>query len=189
MSTEENTETPSSSVNDKGCKKRKGMGQNQYYYNKITKAKESGVPINDLGQPHGESSKPLSTSYGLIVTQLIPITYDSWPNVPRDYEKQCVGDYKANISDIAEWNKFVKFRLSPEFSEISRKYGELAKKNETPHTTSRKGLARLREELRVAKIAKNEDPDEVDRVEIWIAGHKHKDGTPVNENVENKIER
>ena len=42
---------------------------------------------------------------------------------------------------------------------------------------------------RAAKIAKNEDPDEVDRVETWIAGYKHKDGTPVNENVANKIVR
>ncbi|TXG61212.1 hypothetical protein EZV62_012575 [Acer yangbiense] len=83
-----------------------------------------------------------------------------------------------NISDIAEWNKFVKFRQSQEFDEISRRYTELAKKNETPHTTSRKGFARLREELRATKIAKNEDPDEVDRVETWIAGYKHKDGTP-----------
>ncbi|KAK2644368.1 hypothetical protein Ddye_019563 [Dipteronia dyeriana] len=92
-----------------------------------------------------------------------------------------------NILDITEWNKFVKFRQSQEFDEISRRYTELAKKNETPHTTSRKGFARLREELRAAKLAKNEDPDEVNRVKTWIAGHKHKDGTPVNENVVDKI--
>ncbi|KAK2646706.1 hypothetical protein Ddye_021901 [Dipteronia dyeriana] len=41
--------------------------------------------------------------------------------------------------------------------------------------------------MRAAKIAKNEDPNEVDRVETWIAGHKHKDGRPVNENVTEKI--
>ncbi|KAK3229269.1 hypothetical protein Dsin_001150 [Dipteronia sinensis] len=125
MSTEENTGTPTLSVIDKGCKKRKEKGQNKNDYNKIAKAKESGIPINDLGQPHGESSKLLSTSCGLIVSQLIPITYDSWPKVPE-------------IMKNSVWETI---------KEISRKYGELAKKNQTPHTTSRKGFARLREEL------------------------------------------
>ncbi|KAL5821595.1 hypothetical protein ACOSQ3_023477 [Xanthoceras sorbifolium] len=53
-----------------------------------------------------------------------------------------------NIVDDEEWIKFVKFRLSSEFDGISRHYSELAKKNDTPQTTSRKGMARLREELK-----------------------------------------
>ena len=98
MSTEENTGTPTSSVNDKGSRKRKGRGQNQYDFNKIAKAKESGVPINDLGQPHGESSKPLSTSSGLIVTQLIPITYDSWLKVPEIMKNSVWETIKVRVS-------------------------------------------------------------------------------------------
>ncbi|TXG72584.1 hypothetical protein EZV62_001163 [Acer yangbiense] len=73
--------------------------------------------------------------------------------------------------------------------EISQRYTELARKNETPQTTSWKGLAQLREELREAKLANNEDPNEVDRMETWIAAHKHKNGTPVNENVGEMIEK
>ncbi|KAL5787348.1 hypothetical protein ACOSP7_004297 [Xanthoceras sorbifolium] len=94
-----------------------------------------------------------------------------------------------NIVDDEEWIKFVKFRLSSEFDGISRHYSELAKKNDTPQTTSRKGMTRLREELRLAKLEANEDSEEVDRVETWIAGHKHKDGMPVNENVGEKIKQ
>ena len=83
MSTKENTDTPSSSLNDKGSKKRKGRGSNRYDFNKIVKAKEIGVPINDLGQPNGESSIHLSTSCGAMVAQLIPITYKNWLEVPE----------------------------------------------------------------------------------------------------------
>ena len=80
MSTEENT-SMTLSLNDKGSKKRKGKGSNRYDFNKIVKAKEIGVPINDLGQPHGESSIHLSTSCGAMVVQLIPITYKNWLDV------------------------------------------------------------------------------------------------------------
>ncbi|KAL5846314.1 hypothetical protein ACOSQ3_009838 [Xanthoceras sorbifolium] len=53
-----------------------------------------------------------------------------------------------NIVDDEEWTKFVGFRLSPEFDGItSRHYSELTKKNDTPQTTSCKGIARLRQQL------------------------------------------
>ncbi|KAL5766524.1 hypothetical protein ACOSP7_017141 [Xanthoceras sorbifolium] len=42
---------------------------------------------------------------------------------------------------------------------------------------------------RLAKLEANEDSEEVDRVETWIAGHKHKDGMPVNENVGETIKQ
>ena len=35
-------------------------------------------------------------------------------------------------------------------------------------------------------MAANEDP-KVDRVDIWIANHKHKDGSVVNKETANKI--
>ncbi|TXG70064.1 hypothetical protein EZV62_004999 [Acer yangbiense] len=136
MSTEETTSAPSSSVNEKGSKKRKGRGPNKVDLNKISKVKEDGIPFNNLGQPIGKTSVPLSTSYGAVVTQLVPITYESWPKVP----------------DVL--------------------------KNSLWKTTKRE-----------AKLAKNEDPNEVDRVETWIAAHKHKDGAPVNENFGETIEK
>ena len=82
ISTEETTSAPSSSFNEKGSKKRKGRGPNKVDLNKISKVKEDGIPSNNLGQPIGKTSIPLSTTYEAVVTQLVPITYESWPNVP-----------------------------------------------------------------------------------------------------------
>ncbi|KAL5808350.1 hypothetical protein ACOSQ3_029041 [Xanthoceras sorbifolium] len=226
MSTEGPSDTPSSSS------KRKGRGPNQINFNKIAKAKEVGVTFNELGQPLGDSSIALSTCIGTITTQMIPITYSSWPEVPdvvknsvwetmkarfglHDIGKSnvfnsmntCWRQYKSrltkrirelsfgpeagrmiqllkptNITD-EDWSQFVSNHLSSEFDIISSKYSDLAKKNKAPHTTSRKGLARLREDLRAKKSVESGDLEdrEVDRVETWIAGHKHKDGTPVTE--------
>ncbi|KAL5840762.1 hypothetical protein ACOSQ4_013370 [Xanthoceras sorbifolium] len=211
MSTEGPSDTPSSSS------KRKGRGPNQINFNKIAKAKEVGVTFNELGQPLGDSSIALSTCIGTITTQMIPITYSSWPEVPDvvknsvwetmkarfgldDVGKSnifnsmntCWRQYKTgrmiqllkptNITD-EDWSQFVSNRLSSEFDIISSKYSDLVKKNKAPHTTSRKGLARLREDLRAKKSVESGDLEdtEVDKVETWIAGHKHKDGTPVTE--------
>ncbi|KAL5847500.1 hypothetical protein ACOSQ3_011024 [Xanthoceras sorbifolium] len=226
MSTEGPSDTPSSSS------KRKGRGPNQINFNKIAKAKEVGVTFNELGQPLGDSSIALSTCIGTITTQIIPITYSSWPEVPDvvkdsvwetmkarfgldDVGKSnvfnsmntCWRQYKSrltkrirelssgpeagrmiqllkptNITD-EDWSQFVSNRLSSEFDIISSKYSDLAKKNKAPHTTSRKGLARLREDLRAKKSVESGDLEytEVDKVETWIAGHKHKDGMPVTE--------
>ncbi|KAL5824510.1 hypothetical protein ACOSQ3_020573 [Xanthoceras sorbifolium] len=239
MSNEGGTSTPTVTDNETGSKKRKGRGKNRFDSNKIAKAKEMSIGFNEFGQPVGDGSIVLSTFFGTLVTQLIPITYKSWPEVPeilknsvwettktkfgldgigKDYVLSsmcnCWRQYKSkitkkvrsvppgpgatraiqilrpdNIVDDEEWIKFVKFRLSSEFDGISRHYSELAKKNDTPQTTSRKGMARLREELRLAKLEANEDSEEVDRVETWIAGHKHKDGMPVNENVGETIKQ
>ncbi|KAL5846677.1 hypothetical protein ACOSQ3_010201 [Xanthoceras sorbifolium] len=228
MSNEGGTSTPTVTDNETGSKKRKGRGKNRFDSNKIAKAKEMGIGFNEFGQAVGDGSIVLSTFCGTLVTQLIPITYKSWPEVPeilknsvwettktkfglddigKDYVLSsmcnCWRQYKSkitkkvrsvpsgpgatraiqilrpdNIVDDEEWIKFVKFRLSSEFDGINRHYSELAKKNDTPQTTSRKGMARLREELRLAKLEANEDSEEVDRVETWIAGHKHKYGMP-----------
>ncbi|KAL5732386.1 hypothetical protein ACOSQ2_032078 [Xanthoceras sorbifolium] len=96
----------------------------------------------------------------------------------------------TNITN-EDWSQFVSNRLSSEFDIISSKYSNLAKKNKAPHTTSRKGLARLREDLRAKKSVESGDLEdtEVDRVETWIAGHKHKDGTPVTEDAEEIIKQ
>ncbi|KAL5732587.1 hypothetical protein ACOSP7_031943 [Xanthoceras sorbifolium] len=223
MSTEGPSNTPSSSS------KRKGRGPNQINFNRIAKAKEVGVTFNELGQPLVDSSIALSMCIGTITTQMIPITYSSWPEVPNvvknnvwetmkarfgldDVGKSnvfnsmntCWRQYKSrltkrirelssypeagrmiqllkptNITD-EDWCQFVSNRLSSEFDIISSKYSDLAKKNKAPHTISRKGLARLREDLRAKKSVESGDLEDtkVDRVETWIAGQKHKDGTP-----------
>ncbi|TXG54041.1 hypothetical protein EZV62_019297 [Acer yangbiense] len=134
---EEGTSTPSSSNNEEGSKKRKGRGPNRIDFNKIAKAKESGIEFNNLGQPIGKPSVPLSTSYGTVATQLIPVTYESWPEVPEILK-----------NSVWETTKV-----------ISRRYTALVKKNDCPHTTSRKGLARLREELKEIKAIQTNQVD------------------------------
>ncbi|KAK2656337.1 hypothetical protein Ddye_009389 [Dipteronia dyeriana] len=80
MSTKETTSAPSSSINEKGLKKNKGRGLNKVDLNKFAKAKEDGIRFNNLRQPIGKTSIPLSTTYGVVATQLV--TYESWPYVP-----------------------------------------------------------------------------------------------------------
>ncbi|KAL5856940.1 hypothetical protein ACOSQ3_004398 [Xanthoceras sorbifolium] len=203
----------------------KRRGPNQINFNKITRAKEVGVTFNELGQLVGDSSVALSTCIGTITTQMIPITYSSWPEVLnvvknsvwettkarfglddvgksnvfnsmntywRQYKSRLTKGIRelyfglevgrmiqllkpTNITD-EDWSQFVSNRLSSELDIISSKYSNFAKKNKAPYITSRKGLARLREDL-------------VDRVETWIAGHKHKDGTPVIEDAKEIIKQ
>ncbi|KAK2662163.1 hypothetical protein Ddye_000737 [Dipteronia dyeriana] len=128
------------------------MGVNRYDFNTIAKAKEIEVPINDLGQPYGESSIQLSTCCVAVAAQLIPITYKSWLEVIE----------------------IMKERVWETTKEISRCYSELAKKNETPHTTSRKRFARLREELaQMETIPLDKTKSIKDDVVAQVLGNEH----------------
>uniref|UniRef100_A0A9I9E2T8 Uncharacterized protein n=1 Tax=Cucumis melo TaxID=3656 RepID=A0A9I9E2T8_CUCME len=60
----------------------------------------------------------------------------------------------------------------------SEKYKAM-KKKQLPHTCSRKGYARLAEEMRKSSL----DPSLVTRVALWTKAHKRKDGQPVNSQV------
>ncbi|KAL5832876.1 hypothetical protein ACOSQ3_016550 [Xanthoceras sorbifolium] len=147
MSTEGPSDTPSSSS------KRKGRGPNQINFNKIAKAKEVGVTFNELGQPLGDCSIALSTCIGTITTQMIPITYSSWPEVP----------------DVVKNSVWETMKI------ISSKYSDLAKKNKAPHTTSRKGLARLREDLKqLEEISGNQATSISDDAVSQVLGKEHR---------------
>ncbi|KAK9085398.1 hypothetical protein Sjap_025809 [Stephania japonica] len=50
-------------------------------------------------------------------------------------------------ADLADWLTFRKERESMAFKETSKKFKELRSKHKLPHTTSRKGYARLEEEM------------------------------------------
>ncbi|KAL5820774.1 hypothetical protein ACOSQ3_022656 [Xanthoceras sorbifolium] len=88
--------------------KRKGRGPNQINFNKIAKAKEVGVTFNELGQPLGDSSIALSTCIGTITTQMIPITYSSWPEVPDVVKDSVWETMKARfgLNDVGKTNVF-----------------------------------------------------------------------------------
>ncbi|XP_056844328.1 uncharacterized protein LOC130496344 [Raphanus sativus] len=48
----------------------------------------------------------------------------------------------SNVPSIQVWNTWVRSKTTSSFTEISNRYREL-RKNQIPHTTSRKGMIRL----------------------------------------------
>ncbi|XP_050946747.1 uncharacterized protein LOC127151307 [Cucumis melo] len=83
-----------------------------------------------------------------------------------------------NLQSVDDWMDFVSDKTSANFKLKSEKYKAM-KKKQLPHTYSRKGYARLAEEMR--KISS--DPSSVTRVALWTKAHKRKDGKPVNSQV------
>ncbi|CAL5384394.1 unnamed protein product [Camellia sinensis] len=73
-----------------------------------------------------------------------------------------------------EWKAFVKNRLSKASFE---KFKEMRAKQKVLHTMSRKGYARLEEDMK----NQSQDPDSISRVDVWIKGHTRQKGKPINE--------
>ncbi|XP_028099226.1 uncharacterized protein LOC114298802 [Camellia sinensis] len=78
---------------------------------------------------------------------------------------------------MLEWKAFVKNRLSKSFIEKSEKFKEMRAKQKVLHTMSRKGYARLEEDMK----NQSQDPDSISRVDVWIKGHTRQKGKPINE--------
>ncbi|KAL5855865.1 hypothetical protein ACOSQ4_005667 [Xanthoceras sorbifolium] len=144
--------------------KKKGRGPNQINFNKIAKAKEIGITFNQLGQPLGDSSIALSKCIGIITTQMIPITYSSWPEVP-DVVKDSVWETMKVIKIPAE------------------------KKTKEEATANRDSESLYFWRAKKSVESGDLEDTEVDRVETWIAGHKYKDGTLVTEDAEEIIKQ
>ncbi|XP_018458668.2 uncharacterized protein LOC108829522 isoform X1 [Raphanus sativus] len=83
-----------------------------------------------------------------------------------------------------EWRKFVKLKTSQEFKVLSDSYKERRRK-QIPHTCSRKGMVRLAEEMKNS----SEDPSEVSRLKVWVKSRTRKDGTSINTNAAEKIQK
>ncbi|KAM1573729.1 hypothetical protein FF1_043542 [Malus domestica] len=90
----------------------------------------------------------------------------------------------ANVEKQADWDKFVKHRCSLEFDTISEKFKKLKSFHTLPHVMSRKGYARLEDELR----NKGTPEEDLNRVSLWIAARTRKNGQPVNEIVSKKMD-
>ncbi|KAK9131326.1 hypothetical protein Sjap_011813 [Stephania japonica] len=86
--------------------------------------------------------------------------------------------------DLADWFTFRKERESTAFKETSKKFKELRSKHKLPHTMSRKGYARLEEEMK-AKSGKAD----ISRADLWIEGHKNKKGQPHNDEIAGVVEK
>ncbi|KAM2034988.1 hypothetical protein EV2_039018 [Malus domestica] len=90
----------------------------------------------------------------------------------------------ANVEKQADWDKFVKHRCSPEFDAISEKFKKLKSFHTLPHVMSRKGYARLEDELR----NKGTPEEDLNKVSLWIVARTRKNGQPVNEIVSKKMD-
>ncbi|KAM1212679.1 hypothetical protein TB1_004226 [Malus domestica] len=90
----------------------------------------------------------------------------------------------ANVEKQADGDKFVKHRCSPEFDAISEKFKKLKSFHTLLHVMSRKGYARLEDELR----NKGTPEEDLNRVSLWIAARTRKNGQPVNEIVSKKMD-
>ncbi|KAL5833554.1 hypothetical protein ACOSQ3_017228 [Xanthoceras sorbifolium] len=164
MSTEGPSDTPSSSS------KRKGRGPNQINFNKIAKAKEARFGLDDVGKSNVFNS--MNTCWRQYKSRLTKRIRElsSGPEAGRMIQLL----KPTNITD-EDWSQFVSNRLSSEFDIISSKYSDLAKKNKAPHTTSRKGLARLREDLKqLEEISGNQATSISDDAVSQVLGKEHR---------------
>ncbi|KAL5728886.1 hypothetical protein ACHQM5_001914 [Ranunculus cassubicifolius] len=94
----------------------------------------------------------------------------------HDNDDDRIAGCPTNIK-LADWKIFVANTSNPEYVEKRKKAKESSKHHKIPHTCSRKGYARLEDELK----RNSDDPTSVTRADVWVAGHKKKTGEPVNE--------
>ncbi|KAK9109770.1 hypothetical protein Sjap_017830 [Stephania japonica] len=93
-------------------------------------------------------------------------------------------DLKPEAVDLADWLAFRKEAESSTCIVKNNKYKELRSKNKLAHTMSRKGYARLEEEMR----ARSGRAD-VTRADLWIEGHKNKKGRPHSDEIARVVEK
>ncbi|KAK9103039.1 hypothetical protein Sjap_020293 [Stephania japonica] len=86
----------------------------------------------------------------LVTSDLKQALEDGWSDDEINSKLQLEG------VDLADWFTFRKERESTAFKETSKKFKELRSKHKLPHTTSRKGYARLEEEMLLLKEKINE---------------------------------
>ncbi|KAJ1426161.1 putative transposase, Ptta/En/Spm, plant [Sesbania bispinosa] len=82
-----------------------------------------------------------------------------------------------------QWSSFVDYRLKPDYQELCRKNAEARKKQTIPHTGGSKLLSRKQHEMEM------EVGRAVSRGELYIATHKKKDGSYVNEEARSIVEQ
>ncbi|KAA0047447.1 uncharacterized protein E6C27_scaffold498G00490 [Cucumis melo var. makuwa] len=90
----------------------------------------------------------------------------------------------SNIQSTQDLMDFVNEKKSKRFKAESAKFKSM-KKRKLPHTCSRKGYARLAEDMKKNSM----DSSSVTRVALWTKAHRKKDGTPVNSEVAETLER
>ncbi|KAF7835390.1 hypothetical protein G2W53_010249 [Senna tora] len=158
------------------------------------------VTFNRQGQPIGEAAGLLSGFLRIIGTDLttFPISYYSWNKVPSNYKDTAFSNIKAKFcldNEIAKffvlkklgnnWRNyrgFVDYRLNPRTQEISKKNRINRKKLKIPQTCGSKSIARKKHEMEM------ESGGPVSGA-IFVATHKKRDGSFVNDEAKNVCEK
>ncbi|TYK00930.1 uncharacterized protein E5676_scaffold602G001010 [Cucumis melo var. makuwa] len=142
------------------------------------------VEYNELGQPIAESATKLKSFIGTTVRVHVPISYQSWKDVPtelkdkiyelieKDLEKLKDPLTEYSFIDREHWNIFVASRLTEQFEMVSNKGRERRKNNKYNHRMSRKGYANLTEEMK----ASTSNGELIDHALVWKKARTTKDG-------------
>ncbi|KAA0058324.1 uncharacterized protein E6C27_scaffold409G00010 [Cucumis melo var. makuwa] len=149
-----NHTTPSSPVPTQLPKKRRGPTKMKTLATE--ECDKVNITFNKFGQPIGEASVGLSSFLGPLVREVVPMTLNDWRKLSTRYKEILWTSIQAE----------------------SAKFKSM-KKRQLPHTCSRKGYARLAEDMK----KNSTDSSSVTRVALWTKAHRKKDGTPVNSEV------
>ncbi|XP_073271333.1 uncharacterized protein [Primulina huaijiensis] len=87
--------------------------------------------------------------------------------------------------DQNQWDLFVKRTLSPTFQEKSAKFRAMREKQDHIHTMSRRGYARLTHIMEKT----TEGDTRITRSQVWIEGHKKKNGESITQAVGEKMKQ
>uniref|UniRef100_A0A2N9I3B2 DUF8039 domain-containing protein n=1 Tax=Fagus sylvatica TaxID=28930 RepID=A0A2N9I3B2_FAGSY len=149
----------SSNVNAKIPKKTRGPNKLKGYVSSQSPRLE--LRHNGRGQVVGTNSDKFSTHLGCLVREHVPVVIKNWTKVDS-----------RTRDDL--WT-LVQVK--------SDKFSAMRKKQQLLHTMSRKGYARLENEM----ISVSETPLAVTRVDVWTQGHLKKNGEPINKAVDETL--
>ncbi|XXG73182.1 hypothetical protein AAC387_Pa07g2142 [Persea americana] len=122
------------------------------------------ITFGENGQPIGQEATQLSSLIGRLAKTYVPPIYAAWTDVPSELKeqiwKEVSGTYTIEISSTS---------AALAASQVGR---TARSKMKSPHTTGRKGCARVAAELKAQR------PNEpVTRTDVFLATHKRKDGS------------
>ncbi|KAF6170983.1 hypothetical protein GIB67_014800 [Kingdonia uniflora] len=86
---------------------------------------------------------------------------------------------KPKHFDSMHWKTFAKRKSCMNFTEKSKRFKEMRKKQVLPYTSSRKAYARLENDMK----KKSRMPSSVSRVDVWAKEHTKKSGQPSSQEV------
>ncbi|XP_073309809.1 uncharacterized protein [Primulina huaijiensis] len=149
-------------IDDNKPDKKKGRGESKLkMISGEDKRKE--VKRNEFGQPIGDNSVTYASFLGCMIKEFVPYTLDGWNDIDEE----------------------VKDRMWSCLQEKSAKFRAMREKQDHIHTMSRRGYARLTHIMEKT----TEGDTRITRSQVWIEGHKKKNGEPITQAVGEKMKQ